>query len=284
MEFIVRTDIAGTVPEVIDFNHAELKQELSVQLEKYQNLVVTEDAISAAKADRAKLNKLKEAMENRRKEIKNECLAPYVDFEVKVKELVAMVDKPIKAIDTQVKAFDEEKKKAKEDTIKAHYNEIMGDLASIFRLAGIWNPRWLNVTYKEADILAEIAAHKEKVERDTEAIKALGSENEDYLLDIYAQTLDLSKAIAEQKRFEEQKRRREEMEAKKAAQAKAKAEEAPTPWVPTGSAPPTRPADTKKTIEQPVTQMDFRVWATKEQLDGLKKYLLDNHIKYGRVK
>ena len=40
-------------------------------------------------ADTANENeKLREALENKRKEVKRECMAPYTDFEAKVKELV----------------------------------------------------------------------------------------------------------------------------------------------------------------------------------------------------
>ena len=69
MEFQIRTDLA-VIPKTIEFNFAEIKKELAGNLEKYQNMVVTEDAIKDAKADRAKLNKLKEAIEKKRKEIK----------------------------------------------------------------------------------------------------------------------------------------------------------------------------------------------------------------------
>jgi len=55
----------------INFNYDELKQELAVRLDKYRNLVYSEDSIKEAKADRATLNKFKKAIEERRKEIKS---------------------------------------------------------------------------------------------------------------------------------------------------------------------------------------------------------------------
>lgn len=45
--------------------------------------MVTEDTIKEGKAEKAKLNKLREAVESKRKEIKKECMAPYTDFEAK---------------------------------------------------------------------------------------------------------------------------------------------------------------------------------------------------------
>ena len=103
MEFIMSTDLTTALPKEIGFNFEELKAELAEKLDYYNNLVVTEDTIKEGKAEKAKLNKLREAVESKRKEIKKECMAPYTDFEAKVKELVAMIDAPVAAIDGQLK-------------------------------------------------------------------------------------------------------------------------------------------------------------------------------------
>ena len=103
MEFIVNTDLTTALPATIDFNFDAQKAWLEERLSYYNTLVVTEDAIKDAKADRAKLKKLREAMDTRRKEIKKEWMAPYSAFEAKVKELTSLIDQPIGAIDTQLK-------------------------------------------------------------------------------------------------------------------------------------------------------------------------------------
>ena len=89
MEFVMGNSLE-TLPKTIDFNFEDLKTELGRSLSYYNGLVVTEDDIKSAKDDRAKLNKLREALENKRKEVKKECMAPYTDFENKVKELVGL--------------------------------------------------------------------------------------------------------------------------------------------------------------------------------------------------
>ena len=99
--------------QAIEFNFDELKTELSARLEKYENLTYTEDAIKTAKEDRSNLNKFKEAIDKRRKEIKKLCLKPYEEFEKRIKELVFLVDKPVMAIDTQIKNFELQKAEAK---------------------------------------------------------------------------------------------------------------------------------------------------------------------------
>ena len=86
MEFVMGNSLE-TLPKTMDFNFEELKGQLAESLALYTGLVVTEDGIKGAKEDRAKLNKLRGGLENKRKEVKRECMA-YTDFEAKVKELV----------------------------------------------------------------------------------------------------------------------------------------------------------------------------------------------------
>ena len=35
--------------------------------------------------------------------------------------------------------------------------------------------------------------------------------------------------------------------------------------------------------EEPVFQLDFRVWATREQIMALREYMLKNQIRFGKV-
>jgi len=276
MEFKMTTDLATTVPQIIDFNNEELKRELAANLEKYQGLVVTDDAIPAAKSDRAKLNKFKDAIETKRKEIKKVYLAPYNEFEAKCKELTTMVDEPIKTIDDQIKAFEEEKKAIKRHEIEEYFSSAMGDAATIYPLSLIWDNRWLNSSFKLKDAQSIIDETKAKIGRDTEAIRALKSDNEAYLLDVYAKTLDISSAIAEQKRFEERAKQQAEIEERQRL-AKIKVAEA------VSKPEPIIEQEVAFAEEEPLITIDFRIRATKDQIIGLRDYLRQNNIKFGRV-
>ena len=68
MEFVMGNSLEA-LPKTIDFNFEELKTQLASSLELYTGLVVTEDGIKSAKEDRAKLNKLREALETDRKSV-----------------------------------------------------------------------------------------------------------------------------------------------------------------------------------------------------------------------
>lgn len=220
MELIMTTDLEKSLPQKIDFNYEAIKSELSEKLERYNSLVVTEDSVSAAKKDKAALNKLKTALEDRRKEVKKDCLRPYEEFERKIKELVGMIDAPVLAIDGQIKAFDEIKKAEKRAEIQSYYIGSIDDLAPLLPLDRIFDPRWLNATYKIEDAQKEITDRISKTRNDIGIIKAMNLSGEQQVLDVYLRTLDMSAALAEKTRLEAQQKRMEEYEAarKKAAQ------------------------------------------------------------------
>lgn len=127
MEFKIFNPTENEIVKKIDFNFDEMKFEIEQSVEKYKNLVVTEDTIKEGKADRAKLNKFKEAIENKRKEVKKKWLEPYNDFEVKVKELVALIDEPLLQIDTALKGFEEQRKEEKLKDLKEYFETLNGD-------------------------------------------------------------------------------------------------------------------------------------------------------------
>lgn len=288
MEFIIKTDFSK-LPSVIEYNHDELKHQLAQKLEKYNNIVITDDDIPNAKADRASLNKLKNALETKRREVKKECLRPYEAFEKDIKEIAAMVDEPAKAIDAQIKGFESRKKDEKKKEIEKIYNEYAGEMKGIITLNNIWNPRWLNATFSIADISFEIEAALNKVNSGIQIIKSLGSDFEGQILDKFLQTLDINAAFMENKRLEEQRARMEELEKKSLAQSEPAAYKIQEPAAQGVSSCKTKPINQANTVGpetcagQPLFRLDFRVFVTAEQAELLKSFLLENNIKFGRT-
>jgi len=262
----------------IEFNHEEIKQELALRLEKYRGLVYTEETIKEAKADRATLNKFKDAIETRRKEIKKACLKPYEDFEAKIKEIVAMIDEPIKAIDEQIKAYEQAKKDVKLAAIKQFFLDNVADLEGLVPFEKIMNTKWLNVAYKETDIQKEITDFLERVRSDLDALNALDTPYLMQLKDFYLKTLDLTATLQEKKRLEEQAARIAEHEARVQQER-----EAALKAVLQQHEAMRATEEVIKKEQQELITVDFRVQATREQLIALKKFLVDNGIKYGRV-
>lgn len=210
MEFKQKTDLAVLPPE-IEFNFDELKKELEEGLQKYQGLVVTEDGIKDAKADRAKLNALYKAIDDKRKEIKKECMKPYEAFEKKAKILLDMISGTSGAIDGQVKAFEELAREDKRKEIEAYFCESVGDLKDLLPFNKIYNERWMNATYKMADIKDEITSAIKQAGDDLSVISGLNSEYELQIKDVYLRTLNLTEALAEKTRLEERKKQLDEL-------------------------------------------------------------------------
>lgn len=282
MEFklINPTDDKGFI-QTIDFNFYELKSELTERLEKYQNLTFTEETIKDAKETKAGLNKFKEAIEKRRKEIKSLCMKPYNDFEMKIKELTGLVDKPIIEIDAKLKNFEEIRKTAKNQDIIDFYNSVIGDLLTLLPLEKIFNSKWLNATYKMANIQNEIIESINKVNSDLKVIAELELEPDMELQvkDKYLQTLDFSLAMAEKTRLENLKtafKTRETNQDEQTHQEEVK---------------PVLIDEQTPEIEQNITPLqtekiyykEFWVKGTKEQLINLGQYLKENGIEYGGI-
>lgn len=223
MEFVMGSSLE-TLPKTIDFNFEELKVQLAESLELYRGLVVTEDGIKAAKEDRAKLNKLREALETKRKEVKKECMAPYTDFEVKVKELVCLIDQPIAAIDAQLKEYEEKRRSEKREAVLAIYEETVGELRSLLPFERLWQDAWYNTGVSMKKIREAIVAAEAKAASDLEVLATVESEFAEAVKLKYLETLDLSAALAERARLQAQAARLREYEAQRAAQAVAAAE------------------------------------------------------------
>lgn len=221
----------------IQWNKEELEAAVRAKIAGYENVVYTEENIKAAKNDRAELNKLIKAIEERRKQVKNIINEPYAVFEAELKEITALINEPVALIDQQVKAFEEKQKEEKKAAIKATYDENIGDLAEVLPFEKIFDSHYLNQTYKLATAQKEIVDKIDTVKTDLETIDSLDSKYKLNAKDVYIKTLDLSKALAENKRLadleeirkqkeaEEQAKREAEEEERKAAEAK-KAQEA----------------------------------------------------------
>ena len=263
----------------VEFNYDELKQGLQENLEKYQNLVFTEETMKEGKDTRAKLNKLKKALNDKRKDIKQQCLEPYNAFETKINELIALVDKPALAIDNQIKAYEEALKEAKKQEIINYFNSksLFGDLIKIDHPC-FWDEKWLNATKKIKDVEFEI---DNKITTINEGLKTIDSTFKDsefkpQMRDVFLKTLDIGKALNEKTRLENQKKAEEEYKRKQEEIAKQKAEEQKK----------VEPVIVEEEIKEEIKQEEIKKWKTfsvevnKEQFIKIRKFLIDNNINY----
>lgn len=269
-------------PKVIQFNFAELKEEITAKAELYKNMVYTEDTIKEAKADKATLNKFIKVLEDKRKDVKKQCLQPYEDFEKQIKELVAIVNEPVQLIDSQVKAYDEKRKAEKLDQIKAIWEE--SDHPEWLSCNMIFDNRWLNVTFSLKQVQDAITERLTQINTELTTLNSL-TEFAFEAVEVYKNTLDVNRAIAEGQRLADiQKRKQEDAMRKAAAEAAEKeaairqAEIEPeviTPAEPVAMIEPDpEPADAS------ATWVRFEACMTTEQAYKLKHFFEEEGIQF----
>lgn len=295
------TDLDKAIPQSLEFNFEEVKAWLAENLAAYKSMVVTEDAIGASKADKAKIAKISKAISEQRIAIKKRYLEPYNVFEAQMKELSGMCDEAAKNIDVQVKAFEEKRKVEKRETLRGYFDSV--NTQAWLSFERIENPRWMNVTYDmetaKADIQAAVTAIGENVMTITES----GGEFENEMLLEYQKTLDLGAAM---RRGSELKRMKQEQEARRAAQeaaerakreAQEKAERERAERIAQKKAETEAAERAEKLLNAEMTPeplrveepqeaeqvLDFRCFVTKSQMIALRDWLNANGIRFCRV-
>ena len=276
MEFNLITNIKQSIPQAIVFNFDELKKELAEKITPYKSLAVTEDDLKEAKGDKANLNKLKKALNDKRIEVKKEYMQPLELFESQVKELVSIVDEGIINIDTQVKAFENKQTVDKLREITAFYVDEFEDLIDVLPLGRILPDKWRNKGCKMSDIQQEIRDKVFKFRNDVNIIKAMNLECEDMMLDAYVKTLDMSAALQEKHDFE-------------ARQEALKKSEKQVPEMLSedmqNAASEVPEVQYKKEVRGEVLRtIDVRFYDTSEEFrKAMKELTLKYNIKYGNV-
>lgn len=268
---------------VVKWNYDEVKQWVEDGLQAYKGVVYDENQIGEAKKDRAKLNKLAQAIDAKRREMKAMYLAPYEQFEAEAKELVGMIKTVSAEIDAQVKAFEEFRKQQKQQLIEEQiYKPLIGNLAELVPYKRLHNPKWLNVTTSTGEISDEMARMIEKIESGLKAIDQLNMEADiaERVKDVFMRGFDLAAAIAEKERIEAEREKMERYLAAQQAQAAASAPQGIS--APVQEEKPVQPA-AQPTAEENVYTVTFRIHVTKAQLDGLGAYMRANNIKPERV-
>lgn len=272
MEIKILAPTNGQPLPAVQWNYSEVKQWLEDGLAAYKGRVYDDKNISEAKKDRANLNKLADAIDGKRKEMKAMYLQPYEEFEKQAKELTATVKAQSAEIDAQVKVYENFKKDEKLKNIKDIYSSMIGDLAGLVPYEKLHNPKWLNVTTSANSIVEELTAKIENIKAGLDTINKLSFKPEiaDRAKSVFLDCFNLNTALAECEKMVNQKAELEKYEAAKYTPSEAKE---PAPNI-------ERTADAQS-VE--IHTVAFRVWGTAEQINALKSFLNDNGIKYGRA-
>lgn len=280
----------------IDWNFEELKTEISAVAQEYETSVYTDDTIGDAKADRAKLNKFKDALTGKRTEIRKKLLEPDELFGQQVKELTGIVQKAIDNIDGQVKGYEERKRNEKLDKVREFYEDNIQDLAEYLPWNRVVKPEYGNASKTMKSIKEEILALIQKVAEGIAILNEVDSPHAGDMKQVFLESYDIGAAMAERNRLEEDEKRRKiyaEQQAKLKAEREAKRQQetervmsAGRQSMPEATAQPSQPQQgipVTETVEDPVHVLDFRVYVTKSQMEQLKKFLNESGIRFEPV-
>lgn len=205
----------------------ELSLEVEQKVENAKSLVCTEENVTTIKQIRASLNKEFKEVENQRKIVKEQILAPYMQFEEIYKMYIS--DK-YKSADNDLKvkidSTENELKNIKEQEIKDYFEEYKKANNIDF------------VTYSQARINVTLSASrkslkeqaKQFIDKIVDDLKLIDTqEHKTEILVEYKQSLNVSQAITSVtnrfKAIEEEKKRQEELKRKQLEEAQRRADE-----------------------------------------------------------
>ena len=294
----------------VKWNFEELKSAIEEEMSSYEAAVYDDSMIKGAKADLATLRKLRESVEERRKEIRRKCLEPYGIIESQAKELTGLIDKPIELIDKRVKEFEEAQRQLRKKEIKAFFQErfanIDKDIANTAWLLK-YDSRWENATASKKSWQDAIRSLRDNILSDVSVIQELDEDFHEPVLKAYKQKLVLSDAMAKANELKKQKealieaeiRRRQEEERQKQEEEARKQKEAEKPE----PAPVDKPVETvDKTPQSALDQIErtpeakkpeptepeslmmcLEIYGTKAELEKVKGYIRYIGVKFEEV-
>lgn len=203
-----------TMPEKIECNYEELKQWIAERSAEYASIVYTDDDIQQAKNDRANLNRLKNALNDRRIQIEKEYMQPFQEFKSQINELIKLIDEPARLIDQRIKEYEKAKQDEKAKKIEEAFL-AMEDRPDWVEIGMIWDKKWLNASKSMKSILEEISERIQKINSDLHTLSTL----KDFGFEAteeYKRSLDINRAMSEGMRLADIQRRKEEEEARRA--------------------------------------------------------------------
>lgn len=292
LKIIVSSPHEGEIQPVV-WNYDEVRAGVADKLAQYKDRAYTPDTIRGAKADRAALNKLRDAVADARRSKKKEYLAPFAAFEAQCREIEGMIADTGAAIDRQIKAFEAEEAEQKKAEIQACYDEAVGELQELVPLEAVWSHRWLNKTYSMRMIREELCRTLEIIAADLNTIRqTCGMDTEACISEYMATQHNINKALDKHRQLEDLRSRnrydrleqlKNDLMARDGARLPTpKAAAVPQPEV---AAVPAGGSDREPATPAPTLKhMDFRVWYyDRADLLALREFLNARGLRFNKV-
>lgn len=290
-EFQVTTDLAPVRELHIEANFDKLHEFVAARVAVYKTMLVTEETVKNAAADRAMLRKLRDRIDQNRKEIKAECLRPADEFADGIKPTLAEIDAAVANIDEQVKKWEALEVQNKLNGLREFFNEKNtgpgAEIADFDKIAAA-NPKWKNKGYEVKAAQNDIMSALANIDRGMTALRGQGYPDNcrAAMIERFAKDYDLASALnvyTQIQRREAMEKAAQEREAERQRAAEAAAAQAAQAFRPVQTAAPAEEPAPVQTAQPEMLVRDFRVWATREQLNALGAFMKANGIRYGKV-
>ncbi|AHC30317.1 DUF1351 domain-containing protein [Oenococcus phage phi9805] len=126
-------ELSATIEPILDYKAASiqlknadlLKDYVKKQIDRYKDLLITDETLTEAKKSRADLNKLNKALSSQRTVIKKEILKPFAQIESVLRKLETDTKQASGSIDQGVKQLEDRQRQAREDNLKAYLAELI---------------------------------------------------------------------------------------------------------------------------------------------------------------
>lgn len=259
----------------------ELSTEIDKKVENAKSLICTEETVKEVKQVRADLNKDFKDLEMQRKLVKEQVLAPYMQFEEIYKQYVS--DKYKNAdieLKNKVDSIENELKNRKEQEIRDYFEEYK--TANNIDFIAYEQAR-INVTLS-ASIKSLKEQAKQFIDKIVDDLKLIETqEHKTEILVKYKQTLNVSQAITSVtnrfKAIEEEKKRQEELkhrqmeEAQRIAEQNIKMQEEATKKALNNFVAPEVLQTPVEEKQEEILTLKFTVKGTRTKLKELKQFL-----------
>ena len=199
-----------------------------------------------------------------------EYMKPFNEFKAQVNEIIGIIDKPISVIDEQVKLFEDKRKEEKLEKIKEFWESA--EHPEWLTCKQIFDQRWLNASISLKNVQESITERLAQIDADVNTIANL-PEFSFEALEVYKQSIDLNRAIAEGQRLADIQKRKAEAEA-----ARLKAEAEVEKVVPAAETPTPEPAQAEPRGEAVKSWVKFAALLTKEDALELAAFCKSRQI------
>lgn len=300
MELMIYSPAENEKLPEIQWNFEEIKKYAAEKAAWYQSIAYTDADTKEMKSDKAEINKFITALEDVRKQKKKEYLAPYEVFESQIKETLLPLRKTVSLITEKLDEVEEQYREARKAKMQEFYKKYVGDLETLVPFQKTVKEEYYKRAFTDKKLEQGYSDLFDRLREDIKALEQLPERFRDKALLRYVEDFSLSAALREGKRLEEleklveerRKQQEEEREARRieenrrleAAREAQKQEKIDVKQEPVQKEEPKAeiPQEPQKPQEE-VFQMDFRVWGTREQILGLRQYLINNQMKFGKV-